>query len=661
MNAAPHTPYTGPRTSNHNLLVQVLIMVLTLLISVPTFSQYSTDSKKAVKVYGKAQEQFRLRNDQEAEALVRKALKVDDQFIEAWYMLAQIYLDKGMGPEAAIYFLKGLEVDPGTNPDGFLKVAELEFSVGEYYKAREHIKRWESFGILDRISVARATLLNLNTNFAIWAVENPVPFEPVNLGDSINSPLSEYWPSLSIDELTLFFTVKGPMNPAYPPENTSLQEDFYFAQKEGGIWRERKELGPPVNSNKNEGAQTITADGKYIYFTACNREDGHGRMCDLYYSKIEGGKWSIPVNLGDLVNTRYSEKHPAISADGRRLFFTSNRPGGSGDYDIWMSVLQGDKWSAPVNLGDSINSPGTEQSPFIHPDQQSLYFSSDGWIGMGQGDLYISRLRADNTWSAPKNLGYPINTHNEEIGMIVNAMGDRAYFSSNRREGTDIDIYTFELPESVRPIPVSYMTGRVYDSRNMRGIKATFQLIDLESGDLVMESSSNEGEGDYLISLPTQATYAFNVSQPGYLFYSDHFVMEQEYSNLDPFVKNIPLEPIKKGKMVVLKNLFFDTDSYMLKDQSTIELNKIHEFLELNSNVRIEISGHTDNTGSAKHNIELSEQRAGEVVKYLINKGILADRLESRGYGDTQAIDTNETEDGKARNRRTELKIVGVE
>ncbi len=637
------------------------LLVLLFLMSMPVFGQYSTNSKKAIKIYEKAQLQFRSRNDLEAEALVCKALKADDQFIEAWYMLAQIYLDKNMGSEAASYFLKGLEVDPGANPDGFLKVAEVEFSVGEYYKTREHIQRWESFGIMDKISLARVGVLRLNTDFAIWAVENPVHFEPENLGDSINSLLSEYWPSLSIDELTLFFTVKGPMNPAYPPERTSLQEDFYYAKKEDGIWRKRVDLGPPVNSNKNEGAQTITADGKYIYFTACNRADGHGRMCDLYYSKIENGKWSKPVNMGDLINTAYSEKHPAISADGRRLFFTSNRPGGLGDYDIWMSELQGDRWGAPVNMGDSINSPGIEQSPFIHPDQQSLYFSSDGWIGMGQGDLFISRLKSDYTWSAPENLGYPINTHNEEIGMIVNAMGDRAYFSSNRREGTDIDIFTFELPKSVRPIPVSYMTGRVYDSRNMKGIKATFQLIDLESGDLVMESNSNEGEGDYLISLPSQASYAFNVSQPGFLFYSDHFAMEQEYSNLHPFVKNIPLEPIKKGKMIVLNNLFFDTDSYMLKNQSTIELNKIYDFLELNTNIRIEISGHTDNTGSAKHNMELSEMRAAGVVKYLLSKGISTDRLESRGYGDSRAIDSNETEEGKAKNRRTELKIIGVE
>lgn len=636
------------------------ILLLILAANLPTFAQYSSASKKAIKTYEKAQAEFRKRNDAEAEALLCKTLKIDDQFIEAWFMLAQIYLDKGDGPASADHFLKGLNIDPSANPDGFLKVAGVNFVYGEYYKALENVERWESFNLDGKDAEARASALKKSAKFAIHAVENPVPFDPQNMGPAINSELSEYWPSLSIDEKTLFFTVKGPMNPDLPPEPMPLQEDFYFAVKKDGIWQERQLLGPPVTTNKNEGAQSITADGKYIYFTACNRADGHGKMCDLYYSKIIDGRWSKPVNLGDKINTGYSEKHPAISADGRTLFFSSNRPGGFGDYDIWASQLLDGEWTSPYNLGDSINSFGTEQSPFIHPDQKSLYFSSDGWTGMGQGDLFVARLKPDHSWTQPKNLGYPINTYNEEIGMIVNAIGDRAYFSSNRREGTDIDIFTFELPLELRPVPVSYMTGRVYNARNMRGIAATFQLIDLETGDVVMEAASNDGEGDYLISLPTQASYAFNVSEPGYLFYSDHFQMDDEYSNLDPFVKNIPLEPVKTGRMVVLNNVFFDTDKYMLKKESTIELDKIFDFLQLNANVRVEISGHTDNTGAEQHNMELSENRASEVVKYLESKGISKERMTAKGYGDTMPVASNDSEDGRAKNRRTELKIIGV-
>ncbi len=382
-------------------------------------------------------------------------------------------------------------------------------------------------------------------------------------------------------------------------------------------------------------------------------------MCDLYYSMVrEDGSWSAPVNLGDVVNTKFSEKHPSISPDGRRLYFTSNRNGGKGNYDIWMSERVGNAWSKPVNLGDSINTPGIEQSPFIHPDQKTLYFASDGWPGLGKGDIFLSRLKDEGTWSRAENLGYPINSFNEEIGFIVNARGTRAFYTTNRREGTDTDIYSFQIPEQIRPNPVSYIKGRVYDSRTMKGIGAKFQLIDLESGKLVMESGSNEGEGDYFISLPSGEAYAFNVSQQGYLFYSDHFEIRKSYSQLDPFVKDIPLDPIRQGKMIVLNNIFFDSDSHTLKDISLVELEKIIEFLELNSNLKVEISGHTDNTGAPAYNLDLSQKRADEVVKYLVGKGIEAARLRAKGYGDTVPAGDNSTEEGKAKNRRTELKVL---
>jgi outer membrane protein OmpA-like peptidoglycan-associated protein len=277
---------------------------------------------------------------------------------------------------------------------------------------------------------------------------------------------------------------------------------------------------------------------------------------------------------------------------------------------------------------------------------------------MGMEDIFLSRLKSDMSWSNPVNLGYPVNTHNEEIGFIVNARGDRAYYASNRREGTDTDIYTFEMPLDVRPVPVSYIEGRVYDSRTMKGIEARFELIDIETGNLVMEVVSNPGEGDYFVSLPTGSAYAFNVSQPGYLFYSDHFEINRRYERLDPLRKDIPLDPVKTGKTIVLNNIFFDTDSYRLKETSRVELDKIFEFLDLNKNVRVEISGHTDNTGTPIYNLELSEKRARQVVDYLTDRGIEPGRLEARGYGDTMPIADNTTEEGRARNRRTELKVL---
>jgi outer membrane protein OmpA-like peptidoglycan-associated protein/tetratricopeptide (TPR) repeat protein len=650
------------RKNNALSCLKLLAAIIFLLSSISLQSQtYSVTSRKAVKNFEKAREYFTLNDDSEAESYLRRALKADEHFIEAWFMLAQIYLDKNDIEKAADYYLQGVNVDPDGYAHGFLKVADLKFSIGDYARSKVHLERWKSYSIRDRNSEALAEKLERNLEFALEAVDNPVDFNPEPLGEAINTELFEYWPALSVDEKTIFFTVLGPPNPNLPAGRLKMQEDFYYATREDERWVNRTYLGPPINTNGNEGAQSITADGKFIYFTACDRSDGFG-MCDIYFSMADSeGRWSKPENLGEPVNSWYSDKHPAISADGRALYFTSNRPGGKGDYDLWVSEKRDGSWGKPVNLGDSINTPGTEQSPFIHPDQSSLYFSSNGWPGMGKGDIFLSRQKMDGTWGTPVNLGYPVNTHNEEIGLIVNARGDRAYYSSNRREGTDTDIFTFKIPAGVRPDPVSYITGRVYDSRNMKGIGARFELIEPNTGKLVMEASSEPGEGDYLISLPSGAGYAFNVSHPGYLFYSDYFEIDKRYDRLEPLRKDIPLDPLSKGTSVVLNNIFFDVDSYLLNQRSSAELDKIYEFLEQNRSVKIEIAGHTDNTGTDAYNLELSGKRAGQVVDYLTSRGIRSERLVARGYGSSRPVADNATEEGRAKNRRTELTIISIE
>jgi hypothetical protein len=640
--------------------MRIIAFLLALVCIQPLASQdYTSESKRAIRNFEKAREFFSQRQDEQAEEYLMKAVEIDTAFVEAWFMLAQIYLDKQETALAADYYLNGVRANPDENAAGYLKVAELKYQAGQYRQARQYLDIWRAHGFTDDRSADLSATLEENIDFSIRAVSNPVPFNPESIGEAVNTAQFEYWPSLSVDEQTIFFTVLGPPNPELAPGRLKLQEDFFFARKDGNRWVDREYLGPPVNTNTNEGAQSITADGKYIFFTSCNRPDGHGPMCDLYYAGINAsGNWTDPVNLGNVVNTSYSEKHPSISADGRVLYFTSNRPGGKGDYDIWMTSWNGDSWSAPVNLGDSINTPGTEQSPFIHPDQRSLYFSSDGWPGLGKGDVFVSRLDDEGNWSTPQNLGYPINTHNEEMGFVVNASGDKAYYSTNRRDGTDTDIYTFDMPEEVRPLPVSYISGRVYDARNMKGLGALFQLTDLETGAIVMESVSDPVEGDYFVSLPSGSSYAFNVSLPGYLFYSDHFEMDRVYGRMDPLRKDIPMEPIVQGKKIVLNNVFFDTDSHQLQRSSMVELDKIYELLMRNPGVSVEISGHTDNTGSPGYNMELSEKRAAEVVHYLQQKGIDAARLTARGYGETAPVADNTTEEGRALNRRTELKVL---
>ena len=637
------------------------ILLILILLPCMAFSQgkYRSASKKAIQNFEHALKYFDGMDNKNAIKYLEKTLKADNSFIEAYMMMAQIYKEQDDYDKAIEYFEKGLNINPEHNPDGYIILAKLEYNQGMYSRAMNHAKKFISLGVFNKTNKIEAEAFINNCFWAMDQVENPVPFEPVNLGDSINSEKSEYWPSLSLDENKLFITVLDPVDPLSPVKKAMVQEDFYESVKnQHGEWGKRKNIGPPINTFDNEGAQTISADGRFLFFTGCNREDGKG-LCDIYFSENISAKWSIPVNLDSPVNTPYSEKHPSVSPDGRRLFFASDRPGGYGGLDIWMSHLnRNGTWSQPVNLGDSINTPFNERSPFIHSDNQTLYFSSDGHLNLGKGDIFYSRIKFDGKWGGSINLGYPINTFNNELGLVVNAEGDIAYFATDRIKAKSLDIYKFQLYNEARPVPVSYVKGRVYDSKTLVGLEAIFQLIDLDSGELIVESVSSAAEGDFLISLPVNRNYALNVSKSGYLFYSDHFSLKGNHQITDPFIKDVALNPVSPGEKVILRNIFYNFNSWELLPESQIELNKIIDFLNLNRNINIEISGHTDSIGSQQYNFELSEKRAKSVIEYLNKNGILIDRLSYKGFGASQPVKSNETEEGRALNRRTELKII---
>jgi outer membrane protein OmpA-like peptidoglycan-associated protein len=316
-------------------------------------------------------------------------------------------------------------------------------------------------------------------------------------------------------------------------------------------------------------------------------------------------------------------------------------------------------WSDPVNLGDSINSPAEEMSPFIHPDDRTLYFSSKGHQGLGGYDLFYSRKTPADHWGRPVNLGYPINTHADEITLVVNAKGDLAYISSDIPGGKGRqDIYSFRLYREAQPLLTTYFKGVVYDAETRQKLEARFELIDLSGPVTVARASSDPVTGGFLLVLPTEKNYALNVSRDGYLFYSDQFFLTGSNPRSEPFIKDVPLSPIKPGKIVVLKNVFFDTDQYILKPESVAELDRLLLLLEKNPNLKIEISGHTDNQGTAGHNLELSRNRARTVYDFLLVRGINKNRLTYEGFGFTRPVDVNTTEQGRAHNRRTEFKVL---
>lgn len=639
-----------------NLITAFLMLSLTMWVEAQS---YSTHSKSAVRRMEKARICLNQMDLSCAEESLLKALKADPEFLEALRLMAQVCYDQGRLDEAIAYYRRSLEIAPEENPNGYRILAGLTFRRGDYQETLQLVNRFLEFppGQVSRRS--EAIRLKQSSLFALQAQAHPVPFTPENLGDSVNSRYNEYWPSLSVDESMLMFTVMLPI-PATGEGSRHVQEDLYLSRRTETGWSGRKAAGAPLNTPDNEGAQSMTADGQILYFTACNRRDGKGR-CDIYRSERIAGGWSPPVNLGSPVNTGYSEKHPAISADGRRLYFASDRPGGQGSFDIWVSTWNGKQWSPPVNLGDSVNTPWMEQSPFIHPDQQSLYFSSDGWPGMGQGDLFLSTYDAAGGWKTPLNLGYPINTFNDEIGLAVNAAGNRAFFASDRASGTDTDLYAFDLPDRAKPLPVSYMKGRVYDARNMKGLASRMQLIDLATEEVVMEVETVADAGDFLLSLPSGRDYALNVSAAGYLFYSGHFTLKDTHIRADPLQRDVPLERAVAGSRVVLNNIFFEVDSDHLQPESGVELEKVIEFLRDHPRLNVEIGGHTDSTGSAGYNQILSERRAAAVLDYLISRGIPPEKISAKGYGDRQPIGDNSTDKGRAMNRRTELRILQIQ
>ena len=475
---------------------------------------------------------------------------------------------------------------------------------------------------------------------------NGYVFNPKNMGDSINSTALEYFPSLTIDGNKIVFN-----------RRVNGDEDFYESNKINNVWQNAKPLQGRLNTNFNEGAQTISQDGQLLIFTGCNYPEGLG-SCDLYISyKDKNGLWTEAENMGNILNGEAWESSPTLSADKRDLYFASTRAGGFGNSDIWVSRFENNRYQKPENLGEEINTSADEKYPFIHSDNNSLYFTSNGHAGYGQNDLFLSKRKENNTWQKPTNLGYPINTIDDEGSLIVAADGKTAYYASDKGDAKNkVDLYSFELRDDIRATKTLWVKGKVYDKKTNVGLPSEVELTSIENG-FTISKLQTDAEGNYLITLPTGKNYEFDVNKKGYLFYSENFSLKD--NPLDSAsVLNIPLQPIEKGSSIVLKNIFFDTKKADLQKVSFAELDKVVKIMAENTNMIIQISGHTDNVGQAKDNLLLSNNRAKAVTNYLLQKGIAAKRLIAKGFGSTKPIEKNSTDIGKAKNRRTELTII---
>lgn len=623
--------------------------------------QLTTQDKRAAKLYREAVEYYGQKKYVPAETALKSAVQRDNNFVEAWLLMGDLYLDARDQAAAIQAYEEAIRINPSFFPKAILVVANLYRIDGSYQLASERYQQFlqgENIRLADRHSAETGLASSV---FAINALANPVPFDPHNLGGDVNGPYDEFVNALSTDRSLLLFTRKHPSSLRYQDGRPVLVEDFFLADWKDGSFVRTRPLGPPINTDGNEGALTISADNRYLFFSGCNRRDGVG-SCDLYYSIREGEGWRAPRNPGPPLNSSRWDSHPSFSADNRSLFFASARSGSKGKSDIWMAVVGEDgRWLDPVNLGDSINTAGQEVSPLIHPDGQTLYFASDGHPGMGGLDLFLSRKGPDGKWGKPLNLGYPINTLADELALVVDVNGEWAYFSSDKLGGYGgYDMYRFILQDDYRPVPVTYVKGKVFDAETFQALQSRFELVDLATGTTIVSAGSDPLTGEFLVCIPSGKSYGLNASSLGYLFYSEHFYVEKTTDILDPFLKDIPMHSIKEGHEVVMRNVFFETASFALLPESKIELDRLVKLLNENPGMQIEIAGHTDNIGTAAYNQVLSENRAAAVVNFLIEKGIDKQRLRSAGYGLTQPIASNETEEGRALNRRTTFTVTGT-
>lgn len=583
--------------------------------------------------------------------LLESALLAEPRFVEVYLSRAGIFADMKDYRSSVRDFRKAFELDSVFSSTYLLPFSISLAGTGQFNEALEKVNQFLQTPGLNQQSIKAANYRRSVYEFAVAREKNlekiPYEFKPVNLGDSVNSADLEYYPSVTVDGKKLVMT-----------RRVNNDEDFFESDFTDGKWGLATPLTGKINTNLNEGAQNISQDGNWLVFTGCNYPEGQG-SCDLYISyRTKNGGWTEPENLGKRVNTDAWESSPSLSPDKKDLYFSSNRPDGYGGLDIWVSHRQSNgTWGEPVNLGPEINTGNDESCPFIHADNSTLYFNSNGHPGYGMTDLFLTRRLTDSTWNRPDNLGYPINTIDDEGSLVVAADGQTTYYASDKGEGKGgLDLYTFNLRPDIRALRTTWVKGRVFDSKTGQGLPSTVELTEINTRRIFSRLQTDE-DGNYLVTLPEGKEFAFNVNRKGYLFYSDHF--EIESLPADSFLTaNIPLQPIEAGAAIVLKNIFFESKKAELSATSMNELDKVVQLMNDNPRLKIMIGGHTDNVGKKEDNLALSLNRATAVTQYLVSKGVSTARMQPKGYGDSKPIAPNNTDQGKSLNRRTELNVL---
>lgn len=619
-------------------MIRLVICLFLLAASLSGEAQQTTD-KKTLKLISKADELLADRSFSKARDVLIDAIERDPKFEKAYQKLFITLRVLAQDEDLISWQQRYIEDVPLEFLDSRIwqNLASYHHSKGEYSKALE---------LISNVDKPDSVLLH-SINFSIETLANPDEIVVSELPSELNPLQFQYLPVLTLDGQTLIFT---------GIKSDGQDEDIYQTTFDGTKWQTAESISAQINTPYNEGACTISADGRTLIFTACEGRRTFG-SCDLFIAKKEGDEWVEIRNMGKNVNSRFWDSQPTLSADGRTLYFVSNRPGGVGGKDIWKSKLEGDSWSHPENLGSPVNTKRDESTPFIFADDRTLFFSSNGHIGLGGFDLYcVESLQSEDR--SIKNLGSPVNTHNDEVSLFVSSDGQKGYFAKEIIENGRVvssRLQSYELDSKPIIQGVHYLTGIVSDLKTKEVLSADIELVNLKSREVEYKTSSDPKSGRYFLVLPPGQDYGIFVERSGYLLEELSFITGTK--TITDTV-DFQLKPIEVGANMVLQNIYFDFDSDQIKPESLEELERVLRLLRNHPNLQVQISGHTDNVGEEGYNQDLSERRAIAVVNYLIGNGIKESRLTTKGFGSSAPRTTNNSESERQKNRRIEFEII---
>ena len=624
-------------------------MFLLLFLSARLYAQevYSVDNPRVQKWYESARQLIKEREFDEGISLYQKCLAKEPTFVEAHWALASVFKNFG-DLEISFYHLDqyySVADKPGISAQKLMILAEQYFKNGFYSKAKACMDQFQLYQMpVDQDD----SLLMASIAYAYKHEKIKAVVMPKALPSSVNRYYTQYFPTLTIDNTTLIFTKRAGGSRAF-------DEDLVVSYRVDGVWTLATLLSKNIHSEFSEGAASISADGRTLIFTMCDKGRTIGR-CDLFISRKYGEVWSNPENLGEVVNSKNWESQPSLGADGNTLYFSSDRPGGVGKRDIWYTHRVDDTWTQPKNMGTIINTVQDDVTPFIHTNGENLIFASNGRVGFGGYDLFMSEQK-EGKWQVPSNLGNSVNNNLDQLSFIISADGSMAYFSQDfKKADGKLRSEIVQLPianDSLVKNTSRYIFGRVRDAVSQEALKAKIELFDIFTNELKYSTFSDSISGEYFFALNEGLSYGVYAGAKGYFFEDFRFDI-QNSTSWQPDTLDIALSPLEVGASMILENIYFELASYELTKNSQSELEIVAEFL-VENRVNIQIEGHTDQTGEPAYNQTLSEQRAKAVYDFLIESGIPSDQLTFKGLGSTRPVELDPTLSDQ--NRRIEFRI----